>query len=628
VTSLATTAAASGLAVADWVVVGGYLAATVLIAILVRRRASRSGTDFFLAGRSLPWWIAGTSIVATTFSSDTPLQVVRMVRDGGVSENWWWWSMAAGHAASVFLFASLWRRSGMVTDIELIEFRYDGVAARVLRVFDGAYQGLLVGGCVVAGVSIGLAKMLAIMLGIPDGAIWPAAAALGIEIEITTAIVFGLALATVATSALGGLYGVAFTDLAQFAISMVGALLLATTVANSFGGVGPMLEAAGEHVPDAAAHFGLLPDASAGGAMTFTIAVWFFMAWWARAPGHGATAQRVLATRGERDGVLAMLWFAVAHYALRPWPWIVVAIGSLAVLPPGSIDAESAYPAMIDRFCGPGVKGLLVAAMIAAFMSTVDTHLNLSGAYLVNDVIDPLRRAVRRNASNEDAGISADDRSVRGGRRDVLLGRLLMLPVLAIVLAVASGVDDILAIYKFLAVIMSGSALVLILRWYWWRLNAWSEISAMVASVLVGWHVASLDTLAILPGRPDVHFGARVAITLATATAVWLAITFATRPVGERTLRRFHERVRPPGPGWRRFRGPTDPVAGFGEGLGEPLLLATMVTLGLWLAIVGLGETVLATGTGSRLAGVAMLAAATPCLLIPWRRAAAGRGTA
>ncbi|MGA1018375.1 MAG: sodium:solute symporter family transporter [Phycisphaerales bacterium] len=616
-----TEAVATGLAVADWAVIGGYLAATLLIALLVRRRASRSGTDFFLAGRSLPWWIAGTSIVATTFSSDTPLQVVRMVRDGGVSENWWWWSMAAGHAASVFLFASLWRRSGMATDVGLIEFRYDGGAARALRVFDGAYQGLLVGGCVVAGVSIGLAKMLSIMLGIPDGTPWQAAAAWGIEIEITTAIVFGLALLTVATSALGGLYGVAFTDLVQFVISMAGAVLLATTVADTFGGVGPMMDAAGRHVPDAAAHFGLLPDASASGAMKFTIAVWFFMAWWARAPGHGATAQRVLATRGERDGVLAMLWFAVAHYALRPWPWIVVAIGSLAVLPPGTVDAEAAYPAMIDRFCGPGVKGLLVAAMLAAFMSTVDTHLNLSGAYLVNDVIDPLRRAVRRGDSRSAGGIVEDDRSPRGGRRDVLLGRLLMLPVLAIVLAVASGIDDILAIYKFLAVIMSGSALVLILRWYWWRVNAWSEIAAMVASVLVGWHVASLDTLAILPGRPDEHFGARVAITLATATATWLAVTFMTRPVGDATLRRFHERVRPPGPGWRRFDG-----VGPRRSLVEPLLMAAMVTAGLWLAVVGIGEAVLGTATGTRWWGLGLLAAAVPCLLIPWRRVSTGQG--
>lgn len=620
---VATAPAAGGLAGADWAVVGGYLAATLLIALLVRRRAARSGTDFFLAGRSLPWWIAGTSIVATTFSSDTPLQVVRMVRDGGVSENWWWWSMAAGHAASVFLFASLWRRSGVVTDVELIEFRYDGLSARALRIFDGAYQGLLVGGCVVAGVSIGLSKMLAIMLGIPDGATWALAASWGIEIEITTAIVLGLALASVATSALGGLYGVAFTDLAQFAISMAGALLLAATVADSFGGVAPMLEAAGRHVPDSARHFGLLPDASVGGAMKFTIAVWFFMAWWARAPGHGATAQRVLATRSERDGVLAMLWFAIAHYALRPWPWIVVAIGSLAVLPPGTIDGEAAYPAMIDRFCGPGVKGLLVAAMIAAFMSTVDTHLNLSGAYLVNDVVDPLRRALRRSGGERQAGIAEDDRSPRGGRRDVALGRLLMLPVLGIVLAVASGIDDILAIYRFLAVIMSGSALVLILRWYWWRVNAWSEIAAMLASVLVGWHVASLDTLAIVPGRPDVHFGARVAITLAAATAVWLAATFTTRPVGEATLRRFHERVRPPGPGWRRFRPPGTPAGR----LGEPLLLAGSVTLGLWLAIVGLGEVVLATGTGDRLVGALLLATATPCLVIPWRRIAAGAGT-
>ncbi|MGA1518292.1 MAG: sodium:solute symporter family transporter, partial [Phycisphaerales bacterium] len=227
----------TGLAALDWLVIAAYLAGTLAIALFFRRRASRSGTEFFLAGRSLPWWVAGTSIVATTFSSDTPLQVVRMVRDGGIGENWWWWSMAAGHAASIFLFASLWRRSRMVTDVGLIEFRYDGLAARVLRIFDGAHQGLIVGSCVVAAVSIGLGKILATMLGIAPDATWSwLAGATGLEVKATTAIVLGLALLTFGYSILGGLYGVVWSDLIQFVVAMVGAVAVAWSVAAHFGG--------------------------------------------------------------------------------------------------------------------------------------------------------------------------------------------------------------------------------------------------------------------------------------------------------------------------------------------------------------------------------------------------------
>ena len=695
----------TGLATLDWLVIAAYLAGTLGIALFFRRRAGRSGTEFFLAGRSLPWWVAGTSIVATTFSSDTPLQVVRMVRDGGIGENWWWWSMAAGHAASIFLFASLWRRSRMVTDVGLIEFRYDGKAARVLRVFDGAHQGLLVGSCVVAGVSIGLGKILATMLSIAPDATWTwLADTTGLEVPITTAIVLGLAALTFVYSILGGLHGVAWSDLVQFVVAMVGAVAVAWAVVDHFGGLAPMLEQASTHVPTGARHFGLLPDASFSNAMAFTVASWFFLAWWARAPGHGATAQRILATRGERDGVLAMLWFAIAHYALRPWPWIVVAIGSLAILPPGSIDAEAAYPAMIDRFCGVGVKGLLVAAMIAAFMSTLDTHLNLSASYLMNDVIGPLRR--RRTPRHEAPAVdpieadaeAASHGDARAARRDVLVGRALMLPIVAIVLLIASGFDDILAIYKFLAVMMSGSAAVLVLRWYWWRVNAWSEIAAMAASLLIGWHVSTLESIAIVKGEPDEHFGTRLAITMAFATATWLVVTFMTAPTRPETLERFWSRVRPPGPGWSRVaarveaRVPTGMAAsesdqetsrrrardaasdlvhgvardatkegsfaerdrrqgrsvdeakdsraatvsaapsGFGAvsskasssrpGLLRPILHALATTLGIWCAVVGLGEVVL----GSTLLGSGLLLAATVCLAVPWR--AVQRGTA
>jgi len=624
-----------GLVLGDWLVIAAYLGATLWISLFFRRRAALSGTEFFLAGRSLPWWVAGTSMVATTFSSDTPLQVTRMVRGGGVGENWWWWSLAAGHAAGIFLFASMWRRSRMVTDVGLIEFRYDGRSARVLRVVEGAYEGLLVGSCVIAGISIGLGKVLAVMLGLAPGAAWtiPLGAA-SIDLPITTTIVVAVALFTVLTSLLGGLHGVAWSDVVQFAIAMLGAGWLAFAVAGSFGGLGPMIDAASVHVRDPERAFGVLPDSSFSGAMQFTIATWFFVAWWARAPGHGAVAQRILAARDERQGVLALLWFAVAQYAIRPWPWILVAIGSLAVLPPGTIDAEAAYPTMIDRFCGPGLKGLLVAAMLAAFMSTLDTHLNLSGAYLINDVIGPMRRRGNSGGLPAEERLDADAREPQLARRDVRLGRLLMLPVVLGVLVIASGFDDILAIYKFLAVVMSGSAVVLILRWYWWRVNAWSEVAAIVGSLAIGWHVTSLDSIAIVPGRPDEHFGTRLALTLGFSTALALAVTWLTSPTSPEVLDRFYRRVRPSGPGWRAVAARCPEVAR-GGGLGRPLLLAASVTIGIWLLVVGGGTILLARVDGGASAagvpgerwwGLGLLVAAVPCLWLPLREIRRGRG--
>ncbi|MCP4794588.1 MAG: hypothetical protein GY885_00335, partial [Phycisphaeraceae bacterium] len=312
----------SVLVAADWVVIAGYLGLVLAIGIFFARRGSSSTGGYFLAGRSLPWWVAGTSIVATTFSSDTPLQVVSLVRQGGIGENWWWWSMAAGHAAGVFLFAPLWRRSSLLTDVEFITTRYEGRSARILRIVEGMWQGLLVNGVVLASVTIGMATIARVMLGIPTDAVVEIA---GLRFDAATGLVAVLAVATLGYSMLSGLYGVAWSDLPQFVLAMVGSVVLAIAVVTDLGGLDVMIERldATPWSPENATD--LAPSTADGAAMATAIA-FFTLNWWARVPGHGALAQRLLATRSPRDGALALAWFTIAHYVLRPWPWIIVAL--------------------------------------------------------------------------------------------------------------------------------------------------------------------------------------------------------------------------------------------------------------------------------------------------------------
>ena len=605
----------SVLTTVDWVVIAGYLLLVLGIGIYFARRGSRNTEGYFLAGRSLPWWVAGTSIVATTFSSDTPLQVVTLVRQGGIGENWWWWSMAAGHVAGVFLFAPLWRRSSLLTDVEFITARYEGLSARLLRIFEGLWQGLLVNGVVLASVTVGMATIARIMLGIPEHSV----VSLGpVEIDSATALVATLAIGTLGYSMLSGLYGVAWSDVPQFVLAMIGSVILAVVVVVDLGGPAAMLAKvdAAAWAPDNAA--GLAPITGDAAAMATAIA-FFTLNWWAKAPGHGALAQRLLATRSPRDGALALAWFTVAHYVLRPWPWIIVALASLAVIPE-SFDAElgawvpavadkDAFPWMIRSHLGAGARGLLVVAMLGAFMSTVDTHVNLSSAYLLNDVIRPAGRLIRRHPEPEAPAES------RGGAGEVWKGRMLALPVMGLVLLIASGFDDIVALYKYLGVIAAGTAPVLILRWYWWRTTAWSEIAAMSASLIAGNLLVRFGPLATPESGLDSMFGPRLLAVILISGAIWIPATWLSRPAGRDRLVAFRRAIRPAGPGWKqiaREAGDSPPA------MLAPLLgWALMGTLGIWSAILGTGWLVL----GRPLEGVGMLAVAA-MLGLPTIRAA------
>ncbi|MHC4794129.1 MAG: sodium:solute symporter family transporter [Planctomycetota bacterium] len=577
----------SVLVATDWVVIAGYLGLVLAIGIFFARRGSSSTGGYFLAGRSLPWWVAGTSIVATTFSSDTPLQVVSLVRQGGIGENWWWWSMAAGHAAGVFLFAPLWRRSALLTDVEFITTRYEGISARILRIVEGLWQGLLVNGVVLASVTIGMATIVRVMLGIPADAVIEIG---GFRLDAATGLVAALAIATLGYSMLSGLYGVAWSDLPQFILAMVGSVVLAITVVTDLGGLDVLIERL-DATPWAPANATDLAPSTADGAAMATAIAFFTLNWWARVPGHGALAQRLLATRSPRDGALALAWFTIAHYVLRPWPWIIVALASIVLVPTtfdaaegawvAAIPDKDAFPWMIRNHLGPGFRGLLVVAMLGAFMSTVDTHVNLSSAYLLNDVLRPTRRLLRREV--EPASGSGDG----GGAGEVWKARALAIPVLVLVLLVASGFDDIIKLYKYLGVIAAGTAPALILRWYGWRTTAWSEIAAMAASLLVGNLLVRFGPLAVPAEGSDDLFGPRLlAVTIASA-AVWIPATLLSRPASDARLVRFLAAVQPGGPGWRGFArrvGEPEP-----RGILVPMLWAGLGTGGIWMAIVGIG---------------------------------------
>ena len=410
----------------------------------------------------------------------------------------------------------------------------------------------------------------------------------------------------------------AWSDVPQFALAMLGSVILAVVVLIDLGGPAAMLAKvdAAAWAPKNASS--LAPSTGDAAAMATAIA-FFTLNWWAKAPGHGALAQRLLATRSPRDGALALAWFTVAHYVLRPWPWIIVALASLAVIPESfdeqlgiwvpAVADKDAFPWMIRSHLGAGARGLLVVSMLGAFMSTVDTHVNLSSAYLLNDVLRPAGRLLRRRpepAAGAEAG---------GGPAEVWKGRLLALPVFALVLLIAGGFDDIVALYKYLGVIAAGTAPVLILRWYWWRTTAWTEIAAMSTSLIAGNLLVRFGPLASPESGLDSQFGPRLIAVILISALVWIPATWLSQPASQERLRAFRRAIRPAGPGWRRIAleaGESPPAA-----IAPLIGWAILGTSAIWSAILGTGWLVL----GSPLEGLAMLALAA-LLGVPTIRAA------
>jgi len=509
----------------DWTIVGAYITLSLIVGIWASKQAGTDTKSFFLAGRNMPWWLLGVSMVATTFSTDTPNLVTDLVRQNGVSGNWGWWAFLLTGMLTVFVYANLWRRSGVLTDIEFYELRYSGKPAAFLRGFRALYLGLVFNVLVMGAVSLAAVKFGEIVLGLPG---W-------VTLTIACSI-------TLAYSTLGGLKAVIITDFVQFTLAMIGSIwgMFYILGLPEIGGLSNLISHS--NVVD---KLSLIPDLSNPNAWVPVLLVPLAVQWWAsyypgaEPGGGGYIAQRMFSAKDEKNAVAATFFFNVAHYALRPWPWILIALASLIVfpelsdiqkafpnLPADKLGHDVAYPAMLTLLPS-GLLGLVAASLIAAFMSTMSTQLNLGASYLVNDFY---HRFIRPDASEKQL--------VRAGR---------LFTVISIILGGGLGLLLTSAGQAFTLLLMigAGTGMIYILRWFWWRINAYTEIVAMISSIIIAGYFNFGNSA--LEGWEKIVIGALL------TTIVWIAATYFTPPDDEETLRNFVKKVNPGGPGWAKY---------------------------------------------------------------------------
>jgi Na+/proline symporter len=573
------------LTLADWSVVAAYFLFNIAIGLYYRRRAGRDLREFFLSGRNVPWWLAGTSMVATTFAADTPLAVTGLVAKNGIAGNWLWWCFVASGMLTVFFYARLWRRAGVMTDIEFSELRYAGPPAAFLRGFRAVYLGVLMNCIILGWVNLAMVKIVELLFGLPKvDALW---------------LVLGLIALTSAISTLSGLWGVLVTDLFQFVIKMGMVIVLAVVAVHAVGGIAAMKTqlAALDQLRHAATGsrgsvLSFVPDVGSAWMPMLTFCVYIAVNWWAtwypgaEPGGGGYVAQRMLSAKDERHSLLATLWFNIAHYAVRPWPWILVALASL-ILFPGLADPETGYVRVMIDYLPSSLRGLMVAAFAAAYMSTIATQLNWGASYLVND---GYRRFLRRTAPE---------------RHYVLASRVATVVLTVLSAVVTWYMDSIAGAWKLLLVTGAGTGTVLLLRWYWWRINAWSEVSAMLAAFVVS---LLLQTVGRLDSDRPNDFAWIMLITVALTTVVWLAVTFLTAPEAERTLVAFYRRTRPSRAGWGPVAALAPDVRPSTDGLANLLDWVAGCVL-IYGVLFGVGKLLLLEPLpGALLLGVAALA--------------------
>jgi len=509
----------------DWTIVFAYFTLSLAVGIWASKQAGKDTKSFFLAGRNMPWWLLGVSMVATTFSTDTPNLVTDLVRQNGVSGNWVWWAFLLTGMLTVFVYAKLWHRSGVLTDIEFYELRYSGKAAAFLRGFRALYLGLVFNVLVMGAVSLAAVKFGEIVLG------WPGWLTLTIACSITLAY-----------STLGGLKAIIITDFVQFSLAMIGSIwaMIYILGLEQIGGLSNLIAHA--NVVDKLA---LIPDLSDPDIWIPILLVPLAVQWWAsyypgsEPGGGGYIAQRMFSAKDEKNAVSATLFFNVAHYALRPWPWILIALSSLIVfpelsdikaafpnLPADKLGHDVAYPAMLTLLPS-GLLGLVAASLIAAFMSTMSTQLNLGASYLVNDFY---HRFIKPDASEKHL---------------VNVGRLFT--IISIILGGGLGLFLTSAGQAFTLLLMigAGTGMIYILRWFWWRINAYTEIVAMVSSLCIAFYYNFIDQS--FAGWEKIVFGAIL------TTVVWVVATYLTPPDDEETLQNFVKKVNPGGPGWSKY---------------------------------------------------------------------------
>lgn len=568
----------------DWVIVVASLLVGYAPALFFARRAGRGAAEFFASGRAAPWWLIGTSMVATTFSTDTPNLVTNMVRTKGVADNWEWWAFLLTGMTTVFFYARLWRRSGVLTDLEFYELRYSGPSAKFLRGFRAIYLGLFFNCVIMASVTLAAAKIANVMLG------WD---------RLTTVLVCGAICTLFAITS--GLWGVLTTDMVQFGIAMVGVIGAAyySLQHPAVGGLSGLLEKVDPRT------LSILPDFTnnwelALAAMIIPLTIQWWSVWYPGAePGGGSyIAQRMLAARDERHALAGTLWFNIAHYALRPWPWIIVALCSLLVYPtlddiraalprldPSLLGHDMAYPAML-ALLPHGLLGLLVAALLAAYVSTMTTHMNWGTSYLV---VDFYRRFMNPVAS--------EHRVVALGR---VISALLMVAAGALMFLLTTAKEA----FDLMLSIGAGTGLIYLLRWFWWRINAWSEISAMAASFL-----AAVGQISARKMGYELSGVSGLLGSVAFTTVVWVLVTLCTPPTDRATLLAFCRRVRPAGPAWSSIRAEAG-VDASPDSLAQGLLGAALGCVLVYAALFGVGSVLYGNWTAAVVCAALLAASA------------------
>ena len=562
----------------DWLVIAGYALLTVALGLAFRKRASSSAEEYFLSGRSLPWWVLGTSMVATTFAADTPLAVTGFIRDHGIWYNWFGWHYVLSQMLAVFLFSRFWRRAEVLTDNELIEMRYSGRPAAFLRGFKAGYFAILYNFIVLGWVLKGMGTVAESVLGIDP-----------------RAAVIGGAILALSYALMAGFWGVVVTDVIQFVLAMTGSITVAVLAVRHVGGVAELKEKLVASPLFTENTLAFIPGGGLGAESDFfKFLVFVSLMWWAshNADGGGYLIQRMAAAKNERHARGATLWFVVANNAVRYWPWIMTALVSMVMLPtvPAGKSEEAAYPLVMLEVLGPGLLGLLLVSFFAAFMSTIDTHLNWGASYLVNDIY---RRFLKPTASEKEV---------------VLVAKLCVLAMMACAVVVAFFLSSIGKAWLFVWAMGAGIGPVLILRWFWWRINAWSEIAALASSVClaVGFEVAA----AVQTGAgyqlfaTPVHIGGlalathhKALILVPVTIAVWLTVTLLTRPVDGRRLANFYAKVRPGG-----FWGPVaraNPEIRCDGFRWSRLMVWLLGSGGVFGLVFGIGRLVLGQGRAS-----------------------------
>jgi len=552
----------------DWLIVAIFFVFSLAVGIIVARKAGRSTTAFFLSGRNMPWWLLGISMVATTFAADTPNLVTDIVRQHGVSGNWVWWAFLLTGMLTVFVYAKLWRRSDVMTDLEFYELRYSGKAAAFLRGFRSLYLGVFFNVMIMANVTLAAIKLGGVLLGLSP-----------LQTILIASVI------TVIYSSLGGLRGILITDFFQFAIAMAGSIWAAYEVVHlpEIDGLSTLLLQS-----DIAGKLNILPDFDDSATLVAVFIIPIAVQWWSvwypgsEPGGGGYVAQRMLSARNEKHAIAATLLFNVAHYALRPWPWIIIALASMVVFPTLEsieqafphlaqhiIGHDLAYPAMLT-FLPSGLLGLMIASLIAAFMSTISTHLNWGASYVVHDFY---KRFIDPGASEQ---------------KLVALGRISTVFLMLLSAILALYLQNAMQGFNILLSIGAGTGLIFILRWFWWRINAYTEITGMVVSFFVALYFEVIHVR--LEMEPiDTHV--RLLINVGITSAAWITVTFLTRPTQIEKLQLFYRKVKPAGRGWKKVRGslPEASVTKSKDNLSMEILSFVIGSIAIYCALFGIG---------------------------------------